>query len=55
MVDDDGQVFIAQKLVEEVAQLRLRPNQVDTNRKRLAGEDRPANLRFRSFVGTYGV
>ena len=55
MVDDDGQVFVFKMLVEQVAQLRLRPNQVDPHGQSAAGEDGPANLRLGSFVGTYGV
>ena len=55
MVDDDGQVFVFQVFVQKIAQLRLRPNQVDPHGQSLAGEDRPANLRLGSFVGAYGV
>jgi hypothetical protein len=42
-------------LVEQVAQLRFGPNQVDANRKGAAGEDSSLDLRLRSFVGPYGV
>jgi hypothetical protein len=55
MVDDDGQIFVFEMFVQKVAQLRLRPNQVDPHRQSAAGENRPANLRLWSFVGTYGV
>ena len=55
MVDDDGQVFVFEVLVEQVAQLRLRPDQMDPHGQSAAGEDGPANLRLGSFVGTYGV
>src|ERR1035441_6596945 len=55
MVNDDGQIFIFKMFVEKVAQLSLRPNEVDPHGQRTAGEDRPANLRLRSFVGAYGV
>jgi hypothetical protein len=55
MVDDDGQIFVFQVFVQKVAQLRLRPNQVDPHGQSLAGEDGPANLRLGSFVGAYGV
>ena len=55
MVDDDGQVFVVEVFIEEVAQLRLGPDEVHAHGEGAAGEDRPANLRFRSFVGTYGV
>ena len=54
-MDDNGQVFIVQVLVEQIAQLRLGPNQVDPHREAARGKNRPANLRFRSFVGTEGV
>jgi hypothetical protein len=55
MVDDDGQVFVFENLVEKIAKFRLRPNQVDPHGQFAAGEDGPANLRLWSFVGTYGV
>ena len=55
MVDHDGQIFVFQVFVQKVAQLRLRPNQMDPHRQSAAGENRPANLRLWSFVGTYGV
>ena len=55
MVDHDGQVFVVEVFVQKVAQLRLRPNQMDPHRQSAAGEDRPPNLRLGSFVGTYGV
>ncbi len=55
IVDDDGQVFVVEMLVEQVAQLGLRPHQVDAHGQAAAGEDGPANLRLRSFVGPYGV
>ena len=55
MVDDDGQVFVVEVFVEQVAQLRLGPDEMDAHGQSAAGEDRPANLRLRSFVGTYGV
>jgi hypothetical protein len=54
-VNDDGQVIVAQSLIQKIVQLRLRTHQVDPNRQRFAGEDRPTNLRFRSFVGAYCV
>jgi hypothetical protein len=41
--------------VQQIAQFRLRPNQVDPHRQTLAGLDGPPNLRLRSFIGTYGV
>jgi hypothetical protein len=55
MVNDEGQVFVSQHFIEQIAQFCLRPNQVDTNWQSLAGENRPANLRLGSFVGAYGV
>jgi hypothetical protein len=55
MVDDDRQVLVVQVLVEEIVQLRLRPNQVDPYGQSLASEDSPAKLRLGSFVGAYGV
>ena len=55
IVDDDGQVVVAQGFVQKIAQLRLRTHQVDPHGQSLASEDSPANLRFRSFVGAYGV
>ena len=55
VVDHDGQVFVLEVLVEEIAQLRLRPDEMDTNRQSPAGEDGPPDLRFWSFVGTDGV
>ena len=55
MMNDDGQVFVLEMLVEQVAQLRLRPDEMDTHRQSAAGENRPADLRLRSFVGTEGV
>jgi hypothetical protein len=50
MVDDDGQVFVFEVLVEQIAQFRLRPNEMHAHRQGTAGEDRPMNLGFRSFV-----
>ncbi len=55
IVNHDRQVFVFQLFVQNVAQLRLRSNQMDTHWQSAAGEDRPANLRLRSFVGTYGI
>jgi len=55
MVDDDGQVFVFEVLVEEIAELRLRPNEVDPHGQSAAGKDSPSNLRLWSFVRTYGV
>ncbi len=55
VVDDDGQVFVVEVLVEQIAQLGLRPNQVDAHGQAAAGENGPANLRLRSFVGPYSV
>ena len=50
-----GRSSFFEVLVEQVAQLRLGPDQMDPHRQGAAGEDRPANLRLGSFVGTYGV
>ncbi len=55
MVDHDGQIFVFEVLVQKVAQLGFRPNQMDAHGQASAGEDRPPNLRLWSFVGTYGV
>jgi hypothetical protein len=55
MVDNNGQVFVSQQLIEQIVQFWLRPNQVDPNGQSPAGEHSPANLRLRSFVGAYGV
>ena len=49
-MNDDGQLFVLKVLVQQIAQLRLRPNQMDPDRQRLAGENRPANLRLWCFV-----
>ena len=55
MVDDDGQVFVFEVLVEQVAQLGLGPDQMHTHRQSPAREDGPANLGLGCFIGTYGV
>jgi hypothetical protein len=55
VVDDDGQIFASQHVIEEIAQLLLRPNQVDANGQSLAGEDGPANLRLGSFIGANSI
>ena len=55
MVDHDGQVFVFKVLVQQVAQLRLRPNQVDPHGQSTARQNRPLDLRLRSLIGTYGV
>ena len=39
VVDDDGQVFVFKKLVEQVAQLRLGPDEMHAHGQRAAGED----------------
>jgi len=49
-MDHDRQVLIFQMLVEQVAQLRLRADQVDAYRKRAAGKNRAAYLRLRRLV-----
>ena len=54
-MDDDGQVLVFEVLVEQVAQLRLRPDQVHPDGQRAAGQDCPPDLRLGSFVGTDGV
>jgi hypothetical protein len=55
MVDDDGKIFVFKVLVQKVAQLRLRPNQMDPHWQSLASEDRSPDLRLWCFVGAYGV
>src|SRR6266567_8007128 len=50
MLDGDGQVLILEVLVEQVAQLRLRPNEMDPYRKGAAGKDGAPNLRLRGLV-----
>src|SRR5665213_3586287 len=55
MVNDNGQVFVLQVLVEKIAQLRLRPDEVDPHGQSTAREDRSPNLRLRCFVGTYCI
>ena len=55
MVDDDRQVFVAESFVEQVAQLRLRPHQVDTHGQSRQARIAPRISGFRSFVGAYGV
>src|ERR1700690_2466216 len=42
-------------LVQKIAQLRLRPYQVNPDGQSPAGEDRPPDFRLWCFVGTYGV
>jgi hypothetical protein len=55
MVDDDGQVFIFKMLIEEVAEFRLRTNQMDPYGKSAASEDGSLDLGLGSLVGTNGV
>jgi hypothetical protein len=55
MVNHDGEIFIFEVLVEQVAELRLGSDQMDAHRQASAGENRPPDLRLWSFVGTYGV
>ena len=55
VVDDDGQVFVFKMLVEQVAQLRLRPDEMHAHGQRAAGEDGSPDLRFGSLIGTNGV
>jgi hypothetical protein len=55
VVDDDGQVLVFEVLVEQVAQLRLGPDEMHAHGQRAAGEDGSANLRLGSLIGTNGV
>jgi hypothetical protein len=55
MVDDDGQIFVFQILVQQIAQLRLGTDQMHTHRKSPASLNRAANLRLRSFVRAKSV
>ena len=55
VVDDDGQVLVFEVLVEQVAEFRLGADEMDADGEGLAGQDRPPDLGFRSFVGAYGV
>ena len=50
VMDDDRQVFVFEMLVQQIAELAFRPNQMHPHRKRAAGFNGAANLRFRSFV-----
>jgi hypothetical protein len=54
-MNDDRQIFVAEVFVEDVAELRLRPNQVDPHGQSLAGKDSSADLCLGSFVGAYSV
>jgi hypothetical protein len=55
VVDNDGQVFIFKILIEKVAKLRLRTDQMDPHRKSATSEDGSLNLRLGSLIGTNGV
>jgi hypothetical protein len=55
MVNDDGKVFVFEVLVEQVAQFRLRPYEVDPHRQSPAREDGPAKLGLGCFIGTYRI
>ncbi len=55
VVDDDGQVFFFEVFVEEVAELGFGPNEMHPDRERAAGKNRPPDLGFGCFVGTYCV
>ena len=52
VLNDDRQVLVFEVLVKLGAQLLLRTDEMDPHRQGAAGEDRPANLRLGSLVGT---
>ena len=55
MVDDDGQLFVFEVLVELVAQLLLGADQMHAHRQRPAGKDGATDLRLGSLIGTNRV
>jgi hypothetical protein len=57
VVDDDGQVFVFvfEMLIEQVAELRLGPDQMDSHGESAAGKDGSPDLRLGSLIGTNGV
>ena len=55
MVDDDRQVFIFKVFIKQIAQFRLRPDQMNAHRKCPSCEDRSPDLGFGCFIGTYCI
>jgi hypothetical protein len=55
VVDDDGEVFVFEMLVEQVTELGLRPDEMDPHGKSAAGKDGSPDLRLGSLVSTNGV
>ena len=55
MVDDDRQIFVFEILIQQVAQLRLRTDQMHAHRQSPASLNGAANLRLRSFVRAKSV
>ena len=54
-MDDDGEVFVFEVLIQEVAELRLGTDQVHTHGQVLARLNRAADLGLGSFVRAEGV
>jgi hypothetical protein len=48
--DGDGQIFVFEMLVEQIADFGLRADQVDSNGEHTARKNCPTNLRFGGLV-----